>query len=185
MTYLPKMQTQLGRGTPVPGATKGSVDCGPRAWQHVLDHASRGKKTPNIEPLREKAGKAGPQQTNVWDAERAINAYQGVEYRRQTDIAKIKDAVKNGKAVHLCISYRVFNQQQAKHGGKTGDPNFNGGHSVAVVDQKTTSDGVVKWMLYDSLDDARRKDIPLGPRWVRRSSLVEATKAFGSNVHKS
>ena len=176
--YTPRHHPQLYHGEKVPGRTQGSVDCGPRAWQHALDAASKGEYTPNEPKLREKGGVPGPQQTNVYDAERAINKFSGIKYVRKTKMDDIKKAVAKGFAVHLCLDYGVFNKEEKK---KTGDPNFSGGHSVAVVREKKTDNGTVKWLLFDSLDDARRKEIPQGPRWVKRSSLVAATKTFGSN----
>ena len=176
-SYKPRFQPQLYHGEKVPGKTQGSVDCGPRAWAHALDAASKGAKTPHESKLRERAKKEGPQQTNVYDAEKAINSFDGMKYVRKQKMDDIKKAVEKGTAVHLCIDYGRFNKEEKS---KTGDPNFSGGHSVAETEQKKTDGGTVKWLLFDSLDDARRKGIPQGPRWVKRSSLVEATKSFGS-----
>ena len=182
----PRHQPQLGRG---PTASK---DCGPRAVQMGLDQISRGQLIPSIPDIRQRMGKAGNQTTNTSDAERAVESWDDemvafkrkpLRYERRQGEAWLRlldDALKGGAYAHLAIDYGVFNDRCKAHGVRTGDPRFRGGHSVGIMGWKRDEKGTVFWRLWDPLDDARRpRVIPKGPRWVRRSILVAAWKAFG------
>ena len=179
MAYTPRHQTQLGRGTPVPGATRGSRDCGPRTIQMGVDFLTKGEKVPDIDTIRRRIGKRGPKTTNVYDAERGIDGWAILKSRKplryyiKTFMKDVKTAVKGGKYVQCCIDYGVFNRLM----NRTGDPNFTEGHSVGVLGQRTKA-GVVQWLLWDPLDDERRAGIPDGPRWVKREAVVKSMEAF-------
>ena len=179
MPYVLKFQQQLNRGTPVPGRTKGSMDCGPRAVQMGIDYQSKGKKVPTISTIRQKMGRPGAQQTNIYNARDCVDGMpvpgrKPLRYFIKSRVGDVTAAVKGGKYVQLCIDYGKFNDLM----GKTGDPNFRGGHSVGVLGQRTKN-GVVQWLLFDPLDDNRRSNIPQGPRWVPKWKLVRALEKFG------
>jgi hypothetical protein len=174
MTYLPAHQGQLNKGTPVPGATKGSLDCGPRSVGMAIDAATRGQLKLTVAQVRGRMGVPGPQPSNVDDAKRGVESVQGLRYYRLRTVAKLRQAVASSRPVHLCIDYGTFNRLA----GRTGDPRFAGGHSVLVLGQRK-HDGAVWWRLFDPLDDARRAGIPQGWRWVRRQHLLQAALDFG------
>lgn len=180
MPYQPKHQPQLGRGIPVPGRTRGSRDCGPRSWQMAMDARSGGRVAPGVWALRRRGQVPGPQPTNITDAKHAIHGWPvpgrtPLRYWRIGSAARLRQAVRKGRPVHLAIDYGAWN---ALRDGKTGDPRFRGGHSVMVYGQRKVK-GVVQWQLYDPLEDARRKGIPQGPTWVPRHQLITAARSLG------
>ena len=179
MPYLPKHQPQLGRGVAVPGRTKGSRDCGPRTVQMGIDFQSKGAKKPTIPTIRQKMGRPGPQQTNIYNTKQAVDGMpvpgrKPLRYFIKSRTSDVEAAVRAGKYVQLCLDYGMFNRLMNK---KTGDPNFTGGHSVGVVGQRKKN-GVVQWLLFDPLDDQRRRGIPKGPRWVPKWKLLRALESF-------
>ena len=179
MAYRPKHQPQLGRGTPVPGRTQGSRDCGPRTVQMGIDYQSKGAKRPTISTIRQKMGRPGPQQTNIYNCQTCVDGMpvpgrKPLRYFIKSRVSDVAAAVKAGKFVQLCIDYGKFNDLMSK----TGDPAFRGGHSVGVLGQRTKN-GTVQWLLFDPLDDKRRSNIPQGPRWVPKWKLVRALEKFG------
>jgi len=178
--YRPKFFKQLdGVGAiPVPGKTDGARDCGPRAALHGVDFLTRGELRPAVRVFRKKAGVPGPQKTNIYDLRLGVESFycrgrKPLSLFIKSFTGDIKTAVSSGKGVLLCIDYNRFNELAAK----TGDPFYTGGHAVSVFGERKV-DGEVMWLLYDSLDDARRAGIPQGPRWVKRSILVECMEAF-------
>lgn len=180
MPYLPKFQKQLGRGTPVPGRTRGSRDCGPRTVQMGLDFITKGEKVPGITEIRRRMGRPGPQQTNIWNAQQCVESYVRIRGRKplryfiKDNIDSVSAAIRNGKYVHACIDYGRWNQLMRK----TGDPNFKGGHSVGLLGQRKKN-GTVQWLLFDPIDDGRRAGIAgPGPRWVPRWKVIKAMEAF-------
>jgi hypothetical protein len=184
--YKPRHQAQLGRGTPVPGATQGSMDCGPRTIQMGIDQLTRGERVPDIAEIRDRMNAEGAQSTNTADAQRCVESYDEPEmgkldrkpltyYKREGDQDALDDAVKGGDYVHLAIDYGTFNDVA----DNTGDPGFRGGHSVGVFGWRKDDDGDVEWRLFDPLDDGRSGGIPIGPRWVKRSKLIAAWEDFG------
>jgi hypothetical protein len=177
MTYQLKLQTQLGHGTPVPGRTTGSRDCGPRSVAMAIDWATEGQRKLTIPQVREALGKPGPALVNVDDARRALTSL-GLPYWRTSSVVQLRRAMVSGKLVHLCVDYGVLNRELH---GQTGDPAFTGGHSVVIVGQRKQQ-GTVQWQLYDPLDDGRRAGIPTGPRWVARRVLLAAALALGNGV---
>lgn len=192
MLDKPRHQPQLGRGVPVPGRTRGSRDCGPRSVQMGIDYLTHGDLVPTIEDIRQRMGKPGPVPTSTTDANRCVDSYD-IEMRRfkraslryeplkgDDNLPRIADAIARGEAVHFAILYDEFNERMD---GKTGDPNFRGpksGHSVLVLGWAKPKGKGERWLLFDPLDDHRRPAIPTGPRWVPRSAIVAAWKAFGS-----
>ena len=184
MAYQPRHQAQLGRGIAVPGRTKGSRDCGPRTGQMGMDAQTIGRLKPGPQELREKMGTPGPQQTNIWDMKQGVERYKGgskwrpMRYYIKRTVADVKAAVRNGKPVQCCVHYGKLNDLL----NKTGDPNFSGGHSVLVYQQKKrSSDGEIMWLFWDPLDDSRRSSIPQGPRWVPRWKVIQSMIAFGGS----
>lgn len=186
--YHCKHQPQLGRGIPVPGGAQGSRDCGPRTIQMALDAATRGELVPSIQEIRKRMGKPGPQTTNTFDADRCVESYggsdmfkldrRGLDYDRftgSTFLPLLTDAVRAGEPIQLAIDYGRFNREMRR---KTGDPAFDGGHSVLVHGWKRSGSGQ-QWYLFDPLDDGRRPGIPTGPRWVPKDALISAWRSFG------
>lgn len=189
MLNKPKHQPQLGRGTPVPGKTRGSRDCGPRAIQVGIDFLTQGDLVPSIDEIRKRMGKSGAKTTSTTDAERCVDSYDTemrkfdrapLRYERVRGakyIPRLEDAVGRGNYIHFAIDYGAFNKALKS---KTGDPNFTGGHSVGVLGFRTRKGHGQEWLLWDSLDDHRRSGIPQGPRWVPKSAVITAFRSFGS-----
>jgi hypothetical protein len=189
LIYLPKHQPQLGRGTPVPGATRGSMDCGVRTVQVGIDKLTNGQLVPSVTEIRTRMGRPGAQPTNTSNADQAVESYgaqmaridrRGLDYdkfRGPAFESHIYDAIKRGDGVQMAIDYGVFNRRMKRRGEKTGDPNFTGGHSQYIIGFRRTR--VAETFLFDSLDDKRRAGIPDGPRWVPLSPILEAWEAFG------
>ena len=179
MPYLPKHRRQLGEGVRVPGRARGSMDCGPCSWEVLADKQSAGRVKPGRVQLRKRANVSGPQPTNIDDAWRALNGYPvpgrtKLRYYRKRRVAQVRRAVRLGRPVQLAIAYFDWNKTQRR---ATGDPNFLGGHSVAIVAERRRGPGV-EWLLYDSLDDRRRPGIPAGARWVLRRHVISAAVAL-------
>jgi hypothetical protein len=177
--YTPKFQPQLGRGVPVPGRTRGSRDCGPRSWQMGIDFLTKGRKRPGVWDLRRRGNVTGPVPTSVWDAKLAVESFDSIRgltplrYYIRRDIESVRRAVHNGKYVHVCVDYETMNKLMTR----TGDPNFKGGHSIGVLGERKLG-GTVQWRIFDPLDDARRAEIPQGPRWVKRWKVIRAMEDF-------
>jgi hypothetical protein len=145
-----------------------------------IDYLTKGQKVVGITDLRKRMNSAGPQQTNIYDAKAGVESYRAIRGRKplryfvKSRIADVKTAARAGKYIHVCVNYGVLNQLLIK----TGDPNFTGGHSFGILGQKTLANGKVRWLLWDPLDDQRRRGIPKGPRWVSREAVVAAMEAF-------
>lgn len=175
----PIHQAQLGRGIPVPGRTRGSLDCGPRSWQMGADDRTNGRVRPGVRALRRRAGVTGPQATSTADAQRALDGLRvpgrtPLRYYRKSSAAAVRQAVRNGRPVHLGIDYGAWNDSQRR---RTGDPRYRGGHSVLVARERRRGAGV-EWLLFDPLDDGRRPGIERGGRWVLRRDLLAAATSF-------
>jgi len=190
-SYEPKFQYQLGHGTPVPGKTTGSMDCGVRSASMGMDGQSRGRLKPNMDTLRKKMGTPGAQTTNVWDVQKGVEKYKGdSKYKPmrayvKRSIADVKDAVSSNKSVLVCIDYGAWNKSGPQ---QTGDPNFKGGHSILIKGQRRNDKGEIKYLVHDPLEDARRSSIPQGPRWIHRQMVLDAMVAFsptksGSSIY--
>lgn len=173
MTCIPDHQTQLGRGSRVPGRTMGSRDCGPRTVQMGIDAVTCGVFVPPITSIRKRMDKPGGVPTSIDDAKRAVESYKGLRYFRKDTVEGVQAVVKAGKFVQLAIDYGVFNDLMRA----TGDPAYRGGHSVGVMGERKRG-GTVQWLLFDPLDDDRRDGIPWGPRWVPRRKLIKALESF-------
>jgi hypothetical protein len=152
-----------------------------------IDQLTRGELVPSIADIRKRMGRPGPQTTNTINADQCVESY-GAEMsrldRRGLDYARFRgamflplltDAVRAGEFVQVAIDYGTFNRAMKKH---TGDPNFDGGHSIGVQGWRRGGGGQL-WLLFDPLDDQRRAGIPDGPRWVPKEAVVAAWKSFG------
>jgi len=148
-----------------------------------IDFQTKGQLRPTIPEIRDRMNREGFQVTDVLDAQRCVTSYDHIPGRRPLTYAIVnaaveaKEAVAKGKYVHCCIHYGVFNRLMSK----TGDPDFSGGHSVGVVGQKRLKNGEIMWLLFDPLDDARRSNVPQGPRWVKREAIVKSMEAFAGS----
>jgi hypothetical protein len=141
-----------------------------------IDH--RTNRVVHIPDLRRRMGTPGAQVTNVFDAKRGVESYRfrgrkPLTYTIRTLLSEVRGAVASGRYVHIAIDYGKFNAMP----GRTGDPNFRGGHSIGVWGQRRRN-GRVQWRIYDPLDDHRRPEIPQGPRWVNREKVTKAAEAF-------
>lgn len=179
MPYVPRHQAQLGRGIPVPGATQGSRDCGPRSWQMGADARTTGKRKPGVRALRRRGHCTGPVPTSMDDAKRALDGLSvpgrtPLRYYRKRKAADVKQAVRKGRPVHLAISYRKWNTSQKQ---ETGDPAFSGAHSVLIFGERRRGHGV-EWLLFDPLEDGRRAAISRGPTWRLREHIMVAAIAL-------
>jgi len=149
----------------------------------MMDGQTKGRLKPGPVELRKRMGTPGPQQTNIWDMQKGVESYGGgnkwraMRYYIKRTTVDVKNAVRNGKKLQVCIHYGKWNDLM----NKTGDPNFAGGHSVGIYGQKKWNDGTIVWLLWDPLDDARRSVIPAGPRWVPRWKVLGAMVAFGGS----
>lgn len=176
MGYPIKFQPQLDRGIPVPGGTQGSRDCGPRTVQMGID--GQVNRVVRLPDLRRRMGTPGPQVTNVFDAKRGVESYalrgrKPMDYTIRTVAAEVRGAVSANRFVQICIDYGKWNQIMAR----TGDPGFDGGHSIGIRGQRHHN-GKVQWKIWDPLEDKRRPEIPQGPRWVPREKVMEAAASF-------
>jgi hypothetical protein len=188
MLNKPKHQPQLGRGTAVPGGTRGSYDCGPRAVQVGIDYLTQGALVPAIDEIRRRMQKPGPKTTSTYDAERCVDSYDSemkrykrasLRYERVTGskyLPRIEDAIGRGDYVHFAINYGKFNDLMRR---RTGDPDYRKGHSVGVLGMRYRKGSGIQYLLWDSLDDHRNPSIPQGPRWVPKAAVIGAWKAFG------
>jgi len=178
-SFLPAHQAQLGAGIPVPGRTRGSRDCGPRSASVGVDKLSEGAKVPGMTEMRRRMGTPGPQRTSVLDIKRGVESYRRLRGREplrfllRSEVADIRRAIARGKGVMLAIDYGVFNALMRR----TGDPAYQGGHAIDIMGERSRG-GRLWWLLYDSLDDARRAGIPQGPRWVPALNVIRAAEAF-------
>lgn len=189
--WHPRFQQQLGRGTPVPGETRGSRDCGVRTVQHGIAGLTHGQLVPSVTEIRERMGRQGPEPTNTTDAMRCVFSYdtemgrldrRPLQYARMTGerfLPHLIDASKAGEGVQWAIDYGVFNRLMRRRGLRTGDPDYTGGHSIYTESWRRDRRRGVLLLMYDSLDDGRRPGIPKGPRWVPIGPIVGAWRAFG------
>lgn len=123
-------------------------------------------------------GTPGPQVTNVFDAKRGVESYRfrrrkPMTYTIRTVASEVRGAIRAGREVHICIDYGTWNRIM----GRTGDPAFDDGHSIAIRGQRTRN-GKVQVKIYDPLEDKRRPEIPQGPRWVPREKVFQAAATF-------
>lgn len=174
--YWPRHRTQLWR--PVTGR----VDCGPRSWQHAIDHATRGQDVPGIDRIRLLGRVPGPQMTNVFDGSLVFDRLD-LRARRVVngDWDELTTALRRGAGVVLCISYGVLNDRNP---WRSGDPNFRGGHSIYLQGIHRSRDRRLRTRSFDSLYDGRRAGIPEGPQWCRVGMLRAAAEAFAGRPGK-
>lgn len=183
MSYTPRLRTQLGKGTKVPGGTQGARDCGIRAFQHGFGYLTHDKAVPWVQSIRNRMGRPGPTGTNIWDMEQAALTYDDwldergrkpIRLYKKFSKAAIRKAVQAGHIVTLAVDYGEWNERM----GKTGDPNYRGGHAIDVLGEKRWPDGTVVWQVFDSLEDNRRNEIPQGPKWRPRWKVLKAAEAW-------
>lgn len=187
MPYVAKHQPQLGRGVPVPGRSRGSVDCGPRSWQMVADQRTDGRIRPGVKRLRRRGSVPGPQPTSLTDAWRALDGRrvpgrEPLRFYRKRTVAQLKQGVRKGRPAVVAISYRAWNASQ----DETGDPYFTGAHSVAILGERDrrAQGSRIEWLISDPLDDGRRSGIARGPRWVLRRDVINAAVALGGSRNR-
>ena len=166
--YRPAHQTQLDGS-----ATQGE-DCWVRTASMAVDFATYGGKVPSVKAIRDRAdvpSGAG----NTADQERAIESYdtpdetggrQDLEYHRHVadpwgDLP-VNPLTNAAKVVILSIDYGVVNAQKPV---LSGDPNFDGNHSVIFAGSRVNGDGKTEVLCFDPLYDGRRSGIPQGPQW--------------------
>lgn len=185
--WWPRLRTQLGKGTPVPGATRGSKDCGPRSFMHGFGYLTRDKAVPWVSLIRDWMERKGPTGTNVWDMQKAAKAADDWLAKRGRNPIRVylkftrsavKDAVRNKRIVQLAVDYGEWNRIM----GKTGDPNYKGGHSITVLGERRWDNGTIVWRVYDSLEDNRRNEIPMGPKWRPRWKVLRAAKVWANKT---
>lgn len=186
--FIPRLRPQLGRGTPVPRRTRGSLDCNVRALQHLFGRLTKDTAVPWVDLARGWMGRPGPTGTTLWNSQRAFTqadawlAERGRKpirgYLKFTKKA-LKKAIVNKRIVAVAIDYGTFNDLM----GRTGDPNYRGGHGVTVMGQKRWGRGTIVWLLHDSLDDERRPGIPKGYRWVPRWKVLKAAGAWARRTN--
>lgn len=185
--FIPRLRTQLGKGTPVPGRTRGSKDCGVRTFQHGMGYVSKDRAVATVPVIREWMEREGPQGTNVWDMytaagkTKAFMAERGRKPLRFYKVFKrrgIINAVQRGKFCQVSIDYGAWNSLV----GRTGDPNYRGGHSIGVCGEKRWKDGTLVWLVFDSLEDNRRREIPRGPNWRPRWKVLNAAKVWADKT---
>ena len=180
MGYTPRLDTQLGRGIRVPGRTRGSRDCGPRTWRMGIDAVTKGDLRPGIKELRKRGSVSGPQQTSIFDAKKAVESYKrppgrkALKYTIVRKVADVKTAAAKQRGVHICVHYGEWNKRTS---GYTGDPNFQGGHSMLVKGQRYYR-GTKQWLVLDPLEDGRRSNIRQGPTWRNASAVIAAMERF-------
>jgi hypothetical protein len=182
MTYQPKHQKQLN------GSATAGEDCWVRSVSMAIDFATRGATVPSVEAIRNRAGvKSGS--GNTADQEKAAESYNTPDETGDRDPVKYDrnvaapwadqpvDAMRNAeKVVVLSLDYGVVN---AKKPNLSGDPNFDGNHSVMFGVTRTNGEtGNLEVKAFDSLYDGRRAEIPNGPQWWPVWLAREAAEAF-------
>jgi hypothetical protein len=182
MTYQPKHQRQLD------GSDTAGEDCWVRSVSMGIDFATRGATVPSVDAIRNRAGvKTGS--GNTADQEKAAESYntpdetgdrEPVKYERHVadpwadqPVAAMKNAE---KYVVLSIDYGVVNEKKPN---LSGDPGFDGNHSVLFGQTRTNGDtGNLEVKAFDSLYDGRRSGIPNGPQWWPVWLAREAAEKF-------
>lgn len=184
--YWMRLRTQLGKGTPVPGGTRGSRDCNVRSFQHGFGYLTRDNAVPWVSLIRKWMEREGPTGTNLWDSQKACIAAD--DWLARQDRKRIRlylkfrkraviKAIQAKRVVTLAIDYGEWNRLM----GRTGDPNYKGGHAITVLGELRWTLGLV-WKVYDSLEDDRRPEIPQGPKWRPRWKVLRAAKVWADKT---
>jgi len=189
--WVPRLRTQLGKGTPVPGRTRGSRDCGMRTFEHGMGYVSRDEAVASVQRIREwmerEPVNGRVPGSNVWDMHLAASkadAFMEARGRRPLKFYKVFkrrgviNAVQRGKFCQVSIDYGAWNSLV----GRSGDPNYRGGHSIGVCGEKRWKDGTLVWLVFDSLEDNRRREIPRGPIWRPRWKVLNAAKVWADKT---
>ena len=82
------------------------------------------------------------------------------------------------KWITLLVDYGVLNDREPS---KSGDPGFRGAHAISVfgyTPSSDTSDGTVKYRVFDPLCDGRNTSTPKGPTYWKASTLKDAADAY-------
>jgi hypothetical protein len=147
-----------------------------------VDARTHGELMPTVTQMRKRMNEVGPQPTSILDAQRAVESYRRVKGRERLrylvrwTTQGVKEAIARGRMLQVAIDYATFNRLMAA--GKTGDPHFTGGHSVAVYGRRV-KDGRAQVLLFDPLDDQRRPEIAgPAPRWIPERVLIESMERF-------
>lgn len=176
-----RFQPQLD-GSPTAGE-----DCGVRALSMGIDYATYGALRPAVKELRRRMGvyTGATKMSNLNsaietydDSEMKPHGYTGLKmYDRYA--APFDDAVAtplaNGHYVIVQVDYEVVNKVAPR---LSGDPNFQGNHSVGFRGTRINARGVRQYKAFDPLCDGRREGIPKGPQWWPENLLREAAAAF-------
>jgi hypothetical protein len=182
MGYQPKHQKQLN------GSATAGEDCWVRSVSMAIDFATKGAQVPSVDAIRNRANNPSGG-GNTADQERAAESYdtpgetgqrQPVKYDRKVGApwGDFTGPLQNGdKAVVLSIDYGIVNDKKP---GLSGDPGFDGNHSVMFLGSREGGDGI-ELKAYDSLYDGRRSGIPNGPQWWPQWLAKDAAAAFAGS----
>lgn len=190
--YVPPLVEQLHGPDPTAGS-----DCAIACACMAIRFATCEKVNPGIDKVREMSGLDEPNpppddySTTMSEYVQGVNAFDDrareagfpdgikanvTERGRWDDLeAKLKDE----KAwVTVFVDYGVLNDREP---AKSGDTGFNGDHAISVygyTPKSETSDGTVKFKVFDPLCDGRNNSIPKGPTWWKASTLRDAADAY-------
>jgi hypothetical protein len=182
MGYQPKHQIQLN------GSATAGEDCGVRSTSMAIDFATKGAQVPSVSALRDRMGVPSGG-TNTAEQEKGAESYdtpketgqrQPVQYERKVGVPwdQFTGPLQNAdKAVVLSLDYGVVNDKKPK---LSGDPNFNGNHSIMFLGSREGGDGI-EVKAWDSLYDGRRDGIPKGPQWWPQWLAKDAAAAFAGS----
>ena len=187
--FWPRLRTQLGKGTPDPTgeAMQGSRDCNVRAFQHGFGYLTRDRAVPVVWLIRRKMGRSGFTPTNLWDSKQAAEKFDGwlarhgrrpIRLYLKFTKRSVRLAVEQERIVTLAVDYGSWNKLMSR----TGDPNYTGGHAITVLGEKRWPDGTIVWNVYDSLEDNRRAEIPMGTTWRPRWKILQAAGAWAKKT---
>jgi len=158
--YRPKFQSQLGRG---PCSNDGTTDCNVRATQEAADWATNGNWVPGINNIRQRMGRPCNDATNLYNGRDALVS-MGIpaSLRINAPFSTAVTALKNGKPVIASTKYSVLNSQQP---GKSGDPNFGGGHGIMLLGtRKRGLRSTLGWRRWSQRDVVHHREQEAQPR---------------------
>ena len=188
--YCPPLTEQLHGPDPTAGS-----DCAIACARMALQFATCGRIDASIDKIRKQSGldkpdPPGDYSTTMTEYVKALNSFDArarelgydgitansVERGRWTDLEPKLKAEDRWATVF--VDYGVVNDREPS---KTGDKGFRGAHAVSVYGYKSkseTSDGTVKYRVFDPLCDGRRSDIPKGPVYWKASTLKDACDVY-------
>lgn len=189
--YVPPLVEQLHGPDPTAGS-----DCAICCARMAIMFATCGQVNPSPDKIRKQAGLDKPdpppddysttmseyvKAVNAFDDEARDRGYDGIgagvhERARWDDLEPVlKD---ERKWVTMFVDYGVLNEREP---AKSGDKGFDGAHAIGVfgyTPQSETSDGTVKYRVFDPLCDGRRAEVPKGPTFWKASTLKDAADAY-------